>query len=291
MTTVYFSCSADSRPEAVDRWDWELRPLAVLVAFPHLDWWAKNTQRYRVPRALMLDSGAFTAMQTGRPVDIDALIAEARDPRWTEVAALDVIGDADATRRNVEYMWSHGCPRAVPTFHLGESWDLLAYYASRAAKVALGGMVGASSKLVMRFVEQCFARVWPKRLHSFGRCEDDLLQRFPFHSGDTASWIMGPIFRRQVVNRGGRATTTALSVDGRENILHMMRSHMEVLYRREQSLIRKWGATLARLETGASHAPIISDPLGELPDGEVVAVDDRGIVMRNPAAKSYSEDV
>lgn len=248
MTRLYYSCSSHSSEKAIEEWPWEEKPISILVAFTYLGEWRRDRRHYRAPAGLMLDSGAFSAHQAGAVVDIDALVEEAKNPEWSEVIALDVIGDADASVRNADYMWSRGCDRALPTFHLGDPWDHLAYYASRSRKVALGGMVGASSKLVMKFVRECFARVWPKRLHSFGRCEEDLLLAFPFHSADTASWIMGPAFGRAAVKRRGRETTTSLRTRGAANRTHLIRGHMEALHRREASLRQRWARELAALE-------------------------------------------
>lgn len=249
MTTIYFSCPVTSRVEALRRWDWEQRPLAILTSYVYLREWQTIRPYVRNPKALMLDSGAFTAYQTGRTVDIDDLVRETRSDEWDEAVTLDVIGSWEGSKRNADYMRAAGS-KAMPVFHLGEPWHLLEYYAANWPKVGLGGMVGVKPlKSVLKWIEQCFARVWPKKLHSFGRTEDAVLMRFPFHSADTSTWsIAAGAYRVWPHRRNGRMSSTHLSVDGKEMLLHGTRAHMEVLYAREQQLITRWRSTLAELE-------------------------------------------
>lgn len=252
MTRVYLSCSSEGHPEVFRRWDWEQRPLAILVAFPYMDWWDRNRMFYRAPCSMMLDSGAFSAHRIGEAIDIDALIAEAQKPVWDEVVSLDVIGDAAGSHRNAEYMLAKGCAKAMPVFHFGDPWEYLDDYAKRWPKVGVGGMVGISTKKLLPWLEQVFARAWPKKLHSFGRCEEDILIRFPFHSADTATWIMGGAFRRWPTRRGAKMTSTHLPTKERESVLNTMRACIEVLWQREQRMTARWGSTLAKLDEVAA---------------------------------------
>ena len=66
MTTIYFSGPGTSQLEAVRQWDWDTRPLAVLVSFAYLSGWQQIRPYFRRPRSLMLDSGAFTAPRPTR---------------------------------------------------------------------------------------------------------------------------------------------------------------------------------------------------------------------------------
>ena len=80
-------------------------------------------------RSWVLDSGAFSAMNSGADVQLADYIAFCKDilagPRPPEeVFALDVIGDELATARNTEAMWEAGI-EAIPTFHIGSSTQAL----------------------------------------------------------------------------------------------------------------------------------------------------------------------
>lgn len=249
MTTLYFSGPGTTQLEAVRRWPWEERPIAVLVSFAYLKQWGPIAPFFRRPRALMLDSGAFTAFTGGKAIDHDALIAEARKDMWTEAIGLDVIGDWRASKANAERELALGATKMIPTFHLGDPWELLEFYVERFPKVGIGGMVGAPKKLILRFLDQVFARAWPKRLHSFGRCEDDILLRFPFESADAATWAVAPTaFRNWLFKKRGRHIQKHLSVEGAEMMTYGVQNHMEAMWEREQRLIERWRSTLAPLQ-------------------------------------------
>jgi hypothetical protein len=144
-----------------------------------------------------LDSGAFTAYNSGIPIDLGEYKDRcgemlASDPTLTEVFALDVIGDWKASLRNTERMWKSGV-KAVPCFHYGEPWDVLKGLAREYPKVALGGSVGKRDK--DKWAEQCFARVWPCKLHGFGFGSEKAVLALPghsvalpWHSVDSTTW-------------------------------------------------------------------------------------------------------
>lgn len=248
MTTLYFSGPGTTQLEAVRRWPWEERPLAVLVSFAYLKLWRQIAPYFRNPRALMLDSGAFTMHSVGKAVDHNALIAEAMRPQWTEAIGLDVIGDWQASKANAEREYAVGATKMIPTFHLGDPWDYLTWLVERYPKIGVGGMVGAPKKLVMRFLDQVFARAWPKRLHSFGRCEDDILIRFPFESADAATWAVAPTaYRNWLFKKGGRRVQKHLSVEGSAMMTFGIENHMAAMWEREQRLVAHWRPTLAAL--------------------------------------------
>lgn len=252
MTTVYFAGPGTTQMEAARRWDWEKRPLSILVSFAYLDQWKQTGPYYRNPKSLMLDSGAFTAYTTGKVVDHDALLREAAKPVWDEAVGLDVIGDWEGSKRNAEYALARdpvAARKMMPVFHIGDPWDLLTWYCERYPKVGLSCRFGEPVPTSLRFYEQCFARAWPHRFHSFGWVEEKALQAFPFHSADAATWAVAPTaYRNWVFKKRGVQVQKHLSVEGNEMMTHGVRNHMESMYRREQSLKAHWATTLAKLE-------------------------------------------
>lgn len=168
---------------------------ALLVSFVYLPQFLANRHKYRY-RDWVLDSGAFSAHNSGTDVNLDEYITTCRellasDPTLTEVFALDDIGDWHVSLRNCEKMWAAGVP-AVPTFHYGEPWDVLLGIARDYPKIALGGMVGQAVKPRDAWVAQCFSRVWPKRIHGFGLAGEATVLGFPFSSTDATNWEIGP---------------------------------------------------------------------------------------------------
>lgn len=248
MTTIYFAGPGTSQLEAIRRWDWETKPIAVLVSFAYLKGWPKIAPYFRAPKAMMLDSGAFTAYTIGHTVDHDALLAETMKPVWTEAVGLDVIGDHVGSRRNAEYALKRGVTKGMPVFHIGDPWDLLKWYCDNFPKVGLSCRFGESVAESMRFYGQCFARAWPHKFHSFGWVQEDPLMAFPFHSADAATWSVAPTaYRNFAFKHRGVAKQRHLSVEGREMMTHGVQGHLDAMYRREQVLIGKWSTTLAKI--------------------------------------------
>lgn len=142
-------------------------------------------------REYVLDSGAFTAHSSGEAIDVAAYrdaVMRYCDMGFppAEVFALDVIGDWRGTLKNTEYLWSQGI-RAIPAFHYGEPEDVLLGMAKDYPKIALGGAVGRPALEKKRWVQQCFARVWPVPIHGFG-FGLWAVKEFPFHTVDCSDW-------------------------------------------------------------------------------------------------------
>ncbi len=197
MSTKLFFAIANSDP--INRvtfklWDWETRPLNILVPYmpPNgiRSWIGRD---YETPGVrTILDSGAFSAWKSGTEVKLDDLVEEANRPGWDEVAALDPIGDPVTSHHNAVEMKLKGLP-VIPIFHFGEPWELLTEYKRYFGdRIGLGG-IATNISIVQRrrWLEQCFARAYPARFHGFGVASKDLLMSFPFYSVDTASWHTG----------------------------------------------------------------------------------------------------
>jgi len=192
MTTVVLAIGF--QPEALDALNYTREPQPYLISYHY---WRKNPKLQTVPRCRywVLDSGAYSAHTQGAPISVNEYIDDCRrllsgpNPP-AEVYGLDVIRDPEATLRNIETMRAAGIP-AIPTFHLGSPWHYLEDMLPRFDKIALGGMVRQGG--LRPFVEQCFARAWPKKLHGFGVGRLDLLHAVPFHSVDASTWTLGPM--------------------------------------------------------------------------------------------------
>lgn len=151
-------------------------------------------------RDWVLDSGAYSAANSGKAINLEEFTAFAKkrletDPLLTEVFALDVIGDPVRSMENTRYMHAQGV-HAIPCFHVGEPWEFLEEM-KVFPKIALGGLaMKGPGKLntakKIEWCEQCFARVWPKKIHGFGLGSERIVSALPFHSTDASSWETGP---------------------------------------------------------------------------------------------------
>ncbi len=168
--------------------DWDRTRVNFLVALPYLRGYAKEAFEFGYePTRTMLDSGAFSAWNSGESIDIDELAYESRRPEWTESVSLDVIGDWRGSKANAIKMRALGSP-AMPVFHVGDPWELLDFYCKHWPKVGLGGMVKQNPTGVNAWLDRVFARAWPHRFHAFGQTKRSVLFSYPFHSADSSSW-------------------------------------------------------------------------------------------------------
>lgn len=169
---------------------------ALLVSYEYLE----QFEKLRPPlvyRDWVLDSGAYSAFTQGKTILLGDFIAtyqrlrQTDGPRLSEVFALDVIGDWRASEKNCRAMWGAGI-EAIPCYHYGEPEDVLVGLARDYPKIALGGCARKPAKVKARFAEQCFARIWPKKVHGFGFGATECVLAAPFHSVDASSWSLRP---------------------------------------------------------------------------------------------------
>jgi hypothetical protein len=177
---------------------------SLLVAYPQLAGFLRARADV-AHRSWVLDSGAYSALTSGLKIDLSRYIDECLSllagPRPPEVIfGLDVIGDPEASARNVERMIAAGVP-AVPTFHHGSPWHYLDGLARQHERIAFGGLVargagGHGTRLQigdkLRFIEGCVSRSWPRWAHGFGCADRRILGRYPLASADSTTWYYGP---------------------------------------------------------------------------------------------------
>jgi hypothetical protein len=148
---------------------------------------------------LFVDSGAFTALQTGKPISVDdygAWLAQDASPAAV-IANLDVIGhdaaSAEATWANHRVLEDRYGLSVLPVVHIGEPWDALdRYLDSGHDYIALGGLVGRSWKVAAPWVLGAFRRASSRAVfHGFGLTRHEALADLPWYSVDSSSWGEG----------------------------------------------------------------------------------------------------
>jgi hypothetical protein len=168
---------------------------ALLVSYVYLHLFRRNRRYYQF-RNWVLDSGAFSAFNSGKEIKLSQYIDDCKrllgeesehDNKLVEIFALDVIGDWRATLKNTELMWKAGI-EAIPCYHVGEPWEYLLHIARAYPKIALGGVALQRGKKKMEWAMQCFARVWPKKIHGFGFGSEQAIMALPWHSADASTW-------------------------------------------------------------------------------------------------------
>ena len=219
---------------------------ALLVSFFYFDGFARYRDRYAF-RDYALDSGAYSVKHSGGIIDLGAYIDAclerlATDPQCTEVFALDVIDDWRASEKNTERMWKAGVP-AIPVYHRGEPEGLLAAMARGFPKIGLGGVSQLrSTSAKLHWVEQCFARAWPARIHGLAVGNEKIMDKVPFHSVDATNWILGPAGFGSYKSMGKPHRAPR----GKDVNL---RAEVQWWLKLERRLKQRWASTLAKLET------------------------------------------
>lgn len=144
---------------------------------------------------IFADSGAYSAMTQGAPID------RAKYGAWLQrykhhfsvYANLDVIGDgayaASATAGNQRFLEELGLA-PLPVFHAGEPWSALeALLDGGAGYIGLGGLVGRQAKAIMPWLVKCFKLAGDRAVfHGFGLTLWECIAAFPFYSVDSTSW-------------------------------------------------------------------------------------------------------
>jgi len=152
---------------------------------------------------VFLDSGAYSAFTLGQTIGMDdycSYIHKNRDLIRVEdglpmISVLDSIGDERKTYENQLEMERQGI-RPLPTFHAGEDEGYLEWYIANYDYISLGGMVGQHTKQLQIWLD----RMWDKhlldgagdpkiRVHGFGITSVPLMERYPWYSCDSSSWI------------------------------------------------------------------------------------------------------
>jgi len=168
----------------------------LLASYFYVDGFLRDKVKFQY-RDWVLDSGAFSAHNSGKEIKLQAYIDFCKrimeqDKTLTEVFALDVIGDAKASLKNTEEMWRQGVP-AIPCYHANEPEDFLIGMAKDYPKIALGGVAMQKGEIKHNWAEQCFARIWPKKVHGFAFGSKAGILTVPWHSVDSTNWITGPM--------------------------------------------------------------------------------------------------
>lgn len=157
---------------------------------------------------IFLDSGAFSAFSLGVSIDINAYCDYVKkngdilrkDDGVIMASVLDGIGDPLKTWQNQLYMESQGAI-PLPCFHFGEDERYLEWYIARYKYITIGGLVGKQVDQVIIWLD----RIWNKylldgsgrprlKVHAFGVTTNRIMERYPWYSVDSSSWIQYAIF-------------------------------------------------------------------------------------------------
>lgn len=191
----YAAIASPSELEAVEI----LPPVRILLSYHYFKKYVPFVQDcVRKRYEIIIDSGAFSANTQGAAIDIDEYCQFIMETGATTYAALDVIGNAEATMRNTEYMQREYFLKPFPTFHMGSNIKHLERMLDF-PYIALGGMVFGQG--VERNCDVAWNLLLKRakgiRVHGFGLTNIDLMARYPWYSVDSSSYKSCRRFGRQ----------------------------------------------------------------------------------------------
>lgn len=148
-------------------------------------------------KKMFLDSGAYSAMTQGVTIDIDTYCSYIfNNPDIIEqYSVLDVVGDPIKTWENQRHMEKRGL-RPLPCYHYGEDTEILDWYVANYDYVTIGGMVPVPNDQLKLWLD----RIWHNHLvdkdgrskvkiHAFGLTLLPMMQRYPWYSVDSSTWV------------------------------------------------------------------------------------------------------
>lgn len=147
---------------------------------------------------VFIDSGAFSAANSGKEIDINKYCEFLHEVKPTLYAGLDVLGDSTKTMQNQAFMEDVWDLEPMPTFHMGSPLtDLIPLM--KYNYIALGGMVFSAG------IQSHCDEVWhyiltnkpSLKVHGFGLTNIELMKRYPWYSVDSSSFKSCKRFGRQ----------------------------------------------------------------------------------------------
>lgn len=206
--TIYLACSGmmfeTYGAALISRFCHPYPKFAELRSFVELRYFDGHTlNRFGSP--YFLDSGAYSAMASGKPVSLEDYSAFLRKygEQVDYYANLDAIPPnakadravwAQKTLDNQRYLEAQGF-KPLPVFHLNEPWSFLEKYLDEYEYICLGGLVGGGDN--DRFLEEVWGKYLtdgagrPKvKVHGFGMTTLRHLALYPWYSVDSSTWLI-----------------------------------------------------------------------------------------------------
>lgn len=211
---------------------------------------------------VFIDSGAFSAYTLGVDIDLPTYCDYIRrnmdiirvEDGSLMASVLDGIGDPLKTWQNQHAMEALGV-RPLPCFHAGEDERYLEWYVANYDYITLGGMVGSSTKQLCVWLD----RIWDRyltdgsgrakiKVHGFGITAVPIMERYPWYSCDSSSWIQSAAFGSIVTPKHG-----PINVSEKSPSRHDAGQHATTLTPIEQEylfqMLESQGFTYERLST------------------------------------------
>lgn len=194
---------------------------------------------------LLIDSGAFTAHSTGKPISLKAYSEFLLRWQGTYSAAvtLDVIGDPVRTRTNTHALRALGC-NVMPVHTIGAPLAEFDAAVREYGYVAVGGMVGTAKVSQAAYLAALTRRAREQggSIHALGVGRPKLLRQVRPYSADTSTVSRSLLHGIVGLWDGSRLQAMPVSSDRASLVKH-------------QNLLRGYGLDLTRMARGTALDP------------------------------------
>jgi hypothetical protein len=143
----------------------------------------------------LLDSGAFTAWRSKKPIALDSycnfldtLRGKSFEP-W-RYFMLDVIYRPVETEANYRAMRARGYD-PIPVFTPGSSWEQFDYYYSQTDLLACGGLANKYDPASQQWLAAVMKRADRRKMHLLGYTSPTWLKFHKPYSCDSSTWVNG----------------------------------------------------------------------------------------------------
>jgi hypothetical protein len=179
-------------------------------------WYRRSAEKgMHLTSNFFLDSGAFSAFTQGKTIPVEAFaeFVKTHGGHLQVVSSLDAIGDAaQSLALYKQLIGPLDCPQVIPVFHCREDVRFLKeYLAMGVPYLALGGMVPESTTWLYSWLDDLWANYLTDddgapivRVHGFGLTVGTLIERYPWYSVDSTTWLNGARFGTGIFNFEGR---------------------------------------------------------------------------------------
>lgn len=144
---------------------------------------------------ILLDSGAYSAFTSGRPVNLKKYMQYIEDnlEYIDNYISLDILGDSKESLKTWREMKAAGLD-PIPVFHYNNNEAILEEYLKAGCEhIAIGGTVPIKSKNEVAEWLKLIAWQYPARYHLLGSSSRKILDHCDIESADASTWIMAAI--------------------------------------------------------------------------------------------------
>lgn len=185
-------------------------PCRILVAYPYLTPAIRDVlSATSVPVQMVLDSGAFTAWNTGKTIHLDdyCRTIERLNPKPWRYFNLDVIGDASASEGNLETMLRRGF-KPVPVLTRGATASDMDAMFEVSDVVAVGGLTAIKGARKLGYIKRVMRWAAGRNVHLLGATSTKVIASARPYMCDSSSWVTSHAFGRMTVHVSGLTTAS-----------------------------------------------------------------------------------